>query len=118
MAQITGDSSLLTTRHHTVAVRHFSAMRVSLAAILACALPLLSACTGQQSERCKQVCQQETECAASRNVKEEDSPYDLDECVAACINLERDIASRHIVEEHVECAKKAAGSCEALKACR
>lgn len=93
-------------------------MRIIVAAILACALPLLPACTGQQSERCKQVCQQETDCATKRNVNEEDAPYDLDECVAACINLERDIASRQIVEEHVECAKKAAGSCEALKLCR
>lgn len=93
-------------------------MKVLLAALLTCALPLLSSCTEKQSERCKQVCQQETECAAERNINQEESPYDLDECVAACINLERDIASRHIVEEHVECAKKAAGSCEQLKLCR
>ncbi len=78
----------------------------------------LSSCTGAESERCKQVCQQETECAAERKINEEDSPYDLDECVAACIALERDSASRHLVEEHVECAKKAAGSCEKLMQCR
>ena len=93
-------------------------MRLLLAICLAAALPFMPACKEQQSERCKQVCQQETECAAQRKINEEDSPYDLDECIAACIALERDSSSRHLVEEHVECAKTAAGNCEELMLCR
>jgi hypothetical protein len=93
-------------------------MKRSLIVALAWALFGLCSCTSSQSARCKQVCQQETECAAEGKVNDTDSPYDLDECVAACIALERDSASRHLVEEHVECAKKAAGSCEKLMQCR
>lgn len=85
---------------------------------LATALLALSSCTEQQSARCKQVCQQETECAAERKINEDDIPYDLEECVAACIGLERDKASKHLVDKHVECAKQAAGSCQALMLCR
>ena len=99
-------------------VRHFSPMRVLLAISLACTLPFMSGCQGPQSERCKQVCQQATECATKRNINEEESPYDLDECIAACIALERDSASRELVEEHIKCAKKAAGDCAQLMLCR
>jgi hypothetical protein len=71
-----------------------------------------------QSAQCKQVCQKETECAAEGKVDDTDSPYDFDECVAACTTLVSDSASRHLVEEHLECARKAAGSCEKLMQCR
>ncbi len=99
-------------------VRHFSTMRVLLAAALGCTLVLMSACKGAQSERCKQVCQQETDCHAERNVNEEESPWDLDECIAACIALERDNASHKIVDDHIQCAKEAAGDCAKLMLCR
>lgn len=77
----------------------------------------LSACTAPQSERCKKVCQLETECAAQPKIQRESIPYDLDECVAACIALERDSDGRHLVEQHVECTKKAEGSCDQLMKC-
>ena len=93
-------------------------MRLLLAISLAFPMCFMSACKGPQSERCKQVCQQETECATKRKVNEEESPYDLDECIAACINLERDSASRELVEEHIKCAKEAAGDCTQLMLCR
>ncbi len=93
-------------------------MKALLVSLLISSLPLLFSCTGPKSERCKQVCQLETDCAAKRKLNEEEAPYDLDECVAACIALERDSASRHLVEEHVACAEAAAGSCEKLMECR
>ena len=82
-----------------------------------CAL-VLSACTAPQSERCKTVCQQETDCAAQRNIQEESFPYDLDECVAACVALERSNEGRQLVEKHIECANNANGDCKALEQCR
>jgi hypothetical protein len=81
-------------------------------------LTLLCSCTAPQSERCKKVCQQETECAAQRKVQEENFPYDLDECIAACVALERGNEGRHLVEKHVDCANNANGNCEALMQCR
>ena len=82
-----------------------------------CAL-LVCSCTAPQSERCKKVCQQETDCAAQRKIQEESFPYDLDECIAACVALERGIEGRESVERHIECANKADTDCEALLQCR
>ena len=67
----------------------------------------LISCTAEQSEDCQEVCRQETECAAKRKQAGEDFPYDLDECVKACITLERDKASQQAVKDHVKCAREA-----------
>ena len=94
-------------------MRHSIAMRMIWAV---CALAF--ACTGSQSERCKKVCQQETECAPLQKLENEASPYDLDECVEACVALERDTEARHLVDEHVKCAEESKGDCERLMQCR
>lgn len=77
-----------------------------------------SACDEAQSERCRSVCQKEAVCAESRQDPEESIPYDYDECVAACVALERDTASKLLVDKHVACADEAGDSCEALMKCR
>ena len=81
-------------------------------------LLLSIACTGVQSEQCKKICQQETDCATRRNALNENFPYDLDECVAACVALEHDKEGRKLVEKHLACAKKANGDCKQLMLCR
>ena len=98
------------------AMRHFSL--ILIAPILATFLSASSSCTGSQSERCKRVCQQETECAAQRKDQEEKLPYDLEECVIACVTLERDSENRGLVEKHEECVNAAEGDCEKLMKCQ
>lgn len=87
--------------------------RLPLLAIL-----LLFACSKARSERCKTVCQQETDCAEKNSDDPDSFPYDLDECVAACIGLERDTENKKLVDQHIECAKKAGSDCKALMDCR
>jgi hypothetical protein len=92
---------------------------VTLTLCLALSLPVVSSCSKTQDERCRTVCQRETDCAERRSELEDDNvPYDLDECVAACVALERDSAGKRLVEKHVECAQLAGESCEALMECR
>ena len=75
-------------------------------------------CGETQSEPCRNVCQKEAECAENRLDPDESIPYDLDECVAACVALERDTAGKRMVEQHIKCAEKAGDSCEALMECQ
>jgi hypothetical protein len=89
-----------------------------LSLILLGTLALSSACSEAKSERCKKVCQQETDCAEQRSRDGETFPYDLDECIAACVGLERDSSGREKVEAHIECANSAGDSCEKLLTCR
>lgn len=77
----------------------------------------LAACSEPRSEDCKSVCQRETDCAEQQSNLVENYPYDLDECVAACVALERDKEGKLLVERHVECAKKAT-DCDELMECR
>lgn len=81
------------------------------------ALLLSDACAKPQSERCKDVCQRETECAEERSKGDENFPYDLDECIAACVALERDSAGKPLVDKHYACAEMAGDDCEALMSC-
>ena len=94
-------------------------MRSIVTLSLSLALSLVSSCSKTQDERCRTVCQRETYCAERRSELEDDNvPYDLDECVAACVALERDSAGKRSVDKHVDCAQKAGESCEALMECR
>lgn len=86
---------------------------LAIACLAACA------CSKPQSERCRNVCQQESVCAAgAAEASNDEFKYDQDECVAACVALERDSDGKQLVEKHVECAKKAGHDCQALMACR
>jgi hypothetical protein len=86
--------------------------------ILISSIALMSACTGAQSEQCKDTCQQETTCAAQKSSLEGNYPWDLDECIGACVALERDAEGRKQVESHVRCVKEAAGDCEKILNCQ
>ena len=88
-------------------------------AVIALAIAALSGCSEAQSERCRDVCQQETECAAKSGEASDDGfKYDQDECIAACVALERDPDGKMLVDKHIECAKKAGTSCASLLQCR
>lgn len=89
-----------------------------LSLLLATLLPFASSCDEAKSQQCKDVCQQETDCAEQQNRNGESFPYDLDECVAACVGLERDTHGQEKVKAHVECARRAGDSCEELMKCR
>ncbi len=91
-------------------------MRALIALILVSTAAM--ACGDPQSEHCRSVCRQETECAESKTKLDEDFPYDLEECIEACVRLERDNAGKILVDKHVECAKKAGDDCQALMDCR
>jgi hypothetical protein len=81
-------------------------------------LLLAGACDAGGSKRCKAVCRRHAECADKRVAAgDESAKYDVDECIAACVNLERDNEGKKIVDRHIECAKNAA-SCDELAACR
>lgn len=74
-------------------------------------------CSDSTSKQCNVVCQRETDCAEEQGNKGEPYPYDFDECVAACVNLEADKSSVKRVETHMQCAERAS-DCEALMNCR
>lgn len=77
---------------------------------------LLTACSSGASERCSTMCKREAECA-EKLAEGENFKYDADECVTACVALERDPATKKLVDRHQECAK-AAETCEELMGCR
>ncbi|MCP4443839.1 MAG: hypothetical protein GY811_00655 [Myxococcales bacterium] len=94
-------------------------MHFPLLSLLVCALLVPSlACSKVKSERCQDICQKETDCAEQRGRDGETYPYDLDECIDACVGLERDSNNRKKVDNHKKCADKAGDSCEALLECR
>jgi hypothetical protein len=53
------------------------------------------------------VCRREAECAATLNGQgNEGIRYDQDECIRACVSLERDAKMKARVEAQWECVKK------------
>ena len=81
-------------------------------------LPLIGACSEPKSERCKRVCRLETDCAEARSQEGDTFPYDLDECIAGCVSLERDKSGRAKIDKHVECADQAGADCAKLMECQ
>ncbi len=75
-------------------------------------------CANTQSQQCKSVCQQETECAEQKSNSGQNYPYDQEECIAGCVALEHDAEGKKIIEKHVACAQKAGSDCSALMRCR
>lgn len=99
-----------------------SSMRTPLTQVLALAVLGLSAlatsaCGEVRSQQCENVCVQEANCAEERENAGTNYPYDKDECVAACVALERDVEGKKFVQHHIECAQKAT-SCNQLLLCR
>lgn len=99
-------------------------MRSSLPQVLPLALVLgllstlaISACGEVRSQQCETVCIQEADCAEERENAGTNYPYDKEECIAACVALERDVEGKKFVQHHVKCAKKAT-SCHQLLLCR
>ena len=91
--------------------------RASIATLLCLAATL--GCGEARNQRCKDVCQKESDCAEERTEKGETSiPYDLEECTAACVSLERSKHGKELVDRHVECAQKSGDDCRALLSCR
>ena len=74
----------------------------------------LAGCSAPRSERCKEVCERESECAEDSD--DEEFKFDKSECVAACTALERDTEGQVKVEKHAECVK-AANGCKEIYAC-
>ena len=94
-------------------------MRFIVSSLLGIALLApAAACSDTSSKQCNTVCQKETDCAEEQSNNGEPYPYDLDECVAACVNLEADKSSIERVKEHMRCAEKAGTDCEALMNCQ
>lgn len=85
---------------------------------LASSLSASWACGEPKSKRCQQICQTETDCAERRSQDGESVPYDLEECVDACANLERDKNNRAKVDEHERCVKEKGDDCAAIMQCR
>ena len=81
-------------------------------------LTLALSCSETQSKRCKDVCQKESECAERQGTAADPVPYDVEECISACVVLERDQNSQSIVDTHIECAKASWDNCEKLLSCR
>jgi hypothetical protein len=85
-------------------------------ALLILWIAAVGACSDGASDRCKEMCKRETECAeeqsTNRNLK-----YDQGECVSACVGLERDPQGKQSVDKHYECFKKSS-SCGELFECR
>lgn len=77
---------------------------------------LVVGCSNGASPRCEKMCKREAECAEELS-KSESFKFDQDECVRACVVLERDTASKLRVDEHEKCAQ-AASTCEELFECR
>ena len=76
----------------------------------------LAACSSSGSQRCKDVCEREAECAAATiNEGKEGIKFDKDECVAACVSLERDNEGHTAVETHASCVYKASDCNDVLE---
>jgi len=91
---------------------------ISLALLGGVLIGQLSAGCGEvRSQQCETVCRQEATCAEERENAGTSYPYDKDECIAACVALERDVEGKIFVQHHVECAHQAT-TCNQLLLCR
>lgn len=85
------------------------------AAVVIIAALLLAACPASQSQRCKQLCQQQIACIES--LDKSDILIDENECTSACSALERDSEGLERVNQHESCINEAK-SCEERLACQ
>ena len=83
-------------------------------ALVALPSALLACSDTGSSSTCEEICEQEVHCAQLRDKKTDNR---LEECVAGCVALDRDIAGRKLVENYVECVKRTGGSCEERMQC-
>ena len=70
---------------------------------------LLACSDGANPSLCKDICEQEVHCA---QLRDKNTDHRLEECVAGCVALDRDLSGRKLVEDYVECVKQSGGSCE------
>ncbi len=89
-------------------------LRILLAMVLLSVAP--TACSAPRSERCKNICEREAECAET--IADKDFRFDQRECVAACTALEHDDDGRGIVEKHADCVERAGTDCAKVYECQ
>lgn len=82
--------------------------------VVALPLAFLACSDGASPSQCEDICEQEVRCAQLREKK---TDRRLEECVAGCVALDRDISGRKLVEDYVECVKHTGGSCEERMQC-
>ena len=90
-------------------VAHATMTRFVLAAAIA---STIVGCVEAHTERCRQVCKKEAECAETQT--ERDIEFDARECAIECSKLEREREGRALVSRHIECVERASTCSQVL----
>lgn len=83
---------------------------IGLGLLLACTSWL--GCPAEQSERCRELCQDLATCVDSQGTT--DLVIDEHECTSTCTALERDPEGKKQVDEYAQCMAKADGCSERI----